>query len=120
MDDEEIVRITVGDMLNSLGYTVEFANDGSEAIEKYKRAKLSKKPFDIVIMDLTVPGGMGGKDAIKKILEFDPFVKAIVSSGYSIDPVMANYKKYGFLGVISKPYKLNQLSKKLHRIMNIQ
>ncbi len=120
MDDEEMVRDAIGDMLLDLEYSVEFATGGCEAIKKYKEAKLSGKPYDVVIMDLTVPGGMGGKDAIKEILEFDPSVKAIVSSGYSNDPVMANYQIYGFSGVITKPYELKKLSKELYRVMNIK
>ncbi len=118
MDDEEIVRNTIGDMLVDIGYTVEFAMEGSEAIRKYKEAKLSGRPYDIVIMDLTVPGGMGGKDAVKEILKFDPSARVVVSSGYSNDPVMANYQIYGFSGVITKPYELKKLSKELYRVMN--
>ncbi len=118
MDDEEIVRNTIGDMLVDIGYTVEFAMEGSEAIRKYKEAKLSGRPYDIVIMDLTVPGGMGGKDAVEEILKFDPSARVVVSSGYSNDPVMANYQIYGFSGVITKPYELKKLSKELYRVMN--
>jgi len=120
MDDEEMVRDAIRDMLVDLGYEVEFAIEGLEAIKKYKEAKLSDKPYDIIIMDLTVPGGVGGKDAIKEILEFDPSAKAIVSSGYSNDPVMANYQTYGFLGVITKPYEFKKLSKELYKVMNIK
>jgi PAS domain S-box-containing protein len=116
MDDEEIVRKVAGEMLKSIGYEVSFARDGAEAIELYKEARKSSKPFDVVVMDLTVPGGMGGKEAIKRLLEIDPEVKAIVSSGYSNDPIMADFKKYGFSGVVAKPYKVKELSKTLHRV----
>lgn len=117
MDDEEIVRKVAGKMLEHLGYEVEFAKDGAEAIELYKKAKESGEPFDAVIMDLTIPGGMGGKEAIQRLLEIDPQVKAIVSSGYSNDPIMSNFIEYGFSGVVVKPYKIEDLSKTLHEIM---
>jgi len=116
MDDEENVRRVAGEMLKSIGYEVSFARDGAEAIELYKKAGKSGKPFDAVVMDLTVPGGMGGKEAIKKLLEIDSEVKAIVSSGYSNDPIMADFKKHGFSGVVAKPYTIEELSKILHRV----
>ena len=116
MDDEEIVRNVAGEMLKHLGYAVEFAGDGAEAIELYKKARESDKPFDAVIMDLTVPGGMGGKEAINKLLEIDPHVKVIVSSGYSNDPVLAEFRKYGFTGMVTKPYNIEELSKILDRV----
>ena len=100
-----------------IGYKVEFAREGAEAIEFYQKAKESAEPFDAVILDLTVPGGMGGKEAIQKLLEIDPKVKAIVSSGYSSDPIMSDFKKYGFRGVIAKPYKVRELSEELHRLI---
>ena len=117
MDDEEAIRKVAGNMLKHLGYEVEFAEEGAQAIELYKKARESGDPFDLVILDLTVPGGMGGKEAIQKLLEIDPEVKAIVSSGYSNDPIMADYRKYGFRGVIAKPYKLRELSEELHRVI---
>ena len=117
MDDEEIVREVAGEMLTRIGYEVEFAGDGAEAIELYKRAKETGQPFEAVILDLTVPGGMGGKEAIKRLLEIDPGVKAIVSSGYSNDAVMAEFREYGFKGVIAKPYKIEELSEVLHRVI---
>jgi signal transduction histidine kinase/ActR/RegA family two-component response regulator len=109
MDDEELVRSSLGEMIAAFGYEVGLAKDGTEAIKLYKKAMNSPKPFDVVILDLTVPGGMGGKEAIKKLLELDPQVKAIVSSGYTNDPVMANFREYGFSDVIVKPYKLKEL-----------
>jgi PAS domain S-box-containing protein len=117
MDDEEMVRDAAGEILRRIGYEVEFAKDGAEAIELYKKSKESGNPFDAVIVDLTIPGGMGGKEAIKKLLEIDPQVKAVVSSGYSIDPVMANFRKHGFRGVIAKPYKTKEISKLLHKVL---
>ncbi len=117
MDDEEIIRDVTGEMLTSLGYEMDFATDGNEAIELYRKAKESGKPFDVTIMDLTIPGGMGGKEAIKKLLEIDPGAKAIVSSGYSNDPIMADFRKYGFCAVIAKPYMVAELSEKLHKVI---
>jgi PAS domain S-box-containing protein len=117
MDDEEMVRLVTGEILGELGYEAAFARDGGEAIECYRNAKESGQPFDAVIMDLTIAGGMGGKDAIRKLLEYDPAAKAIVSSGYSNDPVMANFRKHGFRDVIVKPYKTIDLSRVLHALM---
>ena len=117
MDDEEPVREVGGEMLEGLGYEVEFTKDGAEAIELYKKAKESAQPFDAIIVDLTVPGRIGGKEAVEKLIEIDPEVKAIVSSGYSTDPIMADFRKYGFSGVIAKPYKLNELGEALHKVI---
>lgn len=117
MDDEENVRKIVGAMLRNLGYEVAFANDGNEAIEMYRDALTSGPLFDIVIMDLTIPGGMGGREAVKHLIEMSPAVKVVVSSGYSDDPVMADHEKYGFSGVISKPYHIEELSECLHRLI---
>jgi CheY-like chemotaxis protein len=117
MDDEEQLRKSAGRILNKLGYEVEFAGHGEEAIEIYQKAQASGKPFDAVILDLTVPGGMGGKETIKKLIELDPEVKAVVSSGYSNDPVMAEFKEYGFQGVLVKPYKIEELGELLHKLI---
>ncbi|MBU0569059.1 response regulator [bacterium] len=117
MDDEEIVREATGEVLKYLGYEVEFAKNGHEAIKLYKKAEESKQPFDLVIMDLTIPGGMGGKEAIGKLKEIYPGVKAIVFSGYSNDPVMADPEKYGFCGVLPKPYKIKEMGEVLHKVL---
>ncbi|MBA7614029.1 Sensor histidine kinase RcsC [subsurface metagenome] len=113
MDDEEPVRSVLSEMLGSIGYKISLAEDGAEAVELYSKAKASNRPFDVVFMDLTVPGGMGGKEAVKVLLEIDPDVKVIVTSGYSNDPVMADYKSFGFAGVVAKPFKLEDLSETL-------
>ena len=117
MDDQEQIRDMVGNMLNYLGYKVEFACDGDEAIELYKKAKEAGHPFDAVILDLTIPGGIGGKEVIQDLLEIDPDVKAIVSSGYSNDPIMSKWRKYGFRGAVAKPYEVKELSKVLHQVL---
>ncbi len=117
MDDQQNVRDTVGEMLNYIGYEVEFANDGQEAIELFKNAKESKNPFDAVILDLTVPAGMGGTEAIQRLIEIEPDVKAIVSSGYSNDPVLCEYQQYGFSGIVTKPYEIKELSEILHKVI---
>ena len=117
MDDEEIIRDAAQRILQTAGYEVEVVKDGSEAVELYRKARESGKPFGAVILDLTVPGGTGGKDALKRLLEIDPAVRAIVSSGYSHDPVMANYRDYGFVGVIAKPYKIREMSEIVRKVM---
>ena len=116
MDDEEIVRDIAGKMLSHLGYDVAVTKEGREAIELYKKAKEAGKPFDVVIMDLTIQGGMGGKEAIEELLGIDPEAKVIVSSGFSNDPIMANFMEYGFKGVVAKPYKLKELSEVVHKV----
>jgi two-component system, cell cycle sensor histidine kinase and response regulator CckA len=117
MDDEAMVREVLGMMLPALGYEAEFAKDGVEAIELFSQAQGSADPFAAVILDLTVPGGMGGKEAMERLLEIDPQVKAIVSSGYFDDPIMANFQKYGFAGVIAKPYRVAELGKVLNKVL---
>jgi len=117
MDDEEMIREMLSRMLSLAGYKVTLTEDGAEAIEQYAKAKESGKPFGAVIMDLTIPGGMGGKEAIKKLLEIDPGAKVIVSSGYATGPIMSDYKKYGFSAVVTKPYSAAQIEKTLHSII---
>jgi PAS domain S-box-containing protein len=117
MDDEEMVQEIIGKMLGHLGYQAIFAGDGEEAIELFTRAQQSGTAFDAVILDLTVPGGMGGKAAMEKLRQIDPQVNAIVSSGYSDDPVMAEFARYGFSGVIAKPYRITELSKVLNKVL---
>jgi two-component system cell cycle sensor histidine kinase/response regulator CckA len=117
MDDEELVLGVLDKILERFGYEVECAKDGMEAIERYRSAMDAGRPFDAVIMDLTVTGGMGGREAIEILRLVDPDVKAIVSSGYSDDPVMADYRAHGFVGVIAKPFRADELSKTLGRIL---
>jgi PAS domain S-box-containing protein len=117
MDDEELVRDVAGHILSELGYVVEYARDGKEAIAVYLKAAREQNPFDVVIMDLTIPGGMGGKDAVKSLQALAPDAKVLVSSGYSRDPIMAEYEKYGFCGVVCKPYDVGEISGEISRIM---
>ncbi|MBE9528013.1 MAG: PAS domain S-box protein [Proteobacteria bacterium] len=117
MDDEKGIRGLLTVMLEHLGYEVKTTKDGASAIESYRVALKNGKGYDAVIMDLTIPGGMGGREAIKRLLEIDPDVQAIVSSGYSNDPVMAQYARYGFSGVLAKPYMTGSLSKVLYGVI---
>ncbi len=117
MDDEADILTLVREMLRMLGYEVETARDGVEALDRYQQARITGAPFAAVIMDLTVPDGMGGKEAIRKLRELDPDVRAIVSSGYSYDPVMASFREYGFTGVIPKPYLMEDLGRVLQEVL---
>jgi len=113
MDDEEMICEIATEMLESIGHTVESVADGEAALRVYEQAIEDGKPFDVVIMDLTIRGGVGGKEAVVDILRIDPHAKVIVSSGYAADPVMANYADYGFTGVIAKPYTVDQIRQAL-------
>lgn len=117
MDDEPSIRELAGEMLAILGFEVVLAKDGAEAVELYKSHLNSSSPFTLVIMDLTVPGGMGGAEAIKLLRELDPFVRAIVSSGYSNDPILSQYGQHGFSGVVAKPYNVKDLSNAVARVL---
>ncbi len=117
MDDEQIIRDMAVMLLQRFGLTVDCAVDGAEAIEKYRTALAAGSRYDLVIMDLTVPGGMGGLDALGHLRLLDPSVRAVVSSGYSSDPVLANYKTHGFAAVIAKPYEVNELSRVLREVL---
>jgi len=117
MDDEEIIQDVLSNMLDFLGYEVDIAADGATALEKYKQALQSGNSFDLVIMDLTIPGGLGGKEAISDLLGIDPDAKAIVSSGYSNDPVVLNFRDHGFKGVVNKPFRIEDLTRILEEII---
>jgi PAS domain S-box-containing protein len=120
MDDEDFIREVANQMLSKMGCKVSVAKDGNEAIEIYREAQQSNEPFDAVIMDLTVPGGMGGKEAIQKLKELDPNIKTFVSSGYSNDPIMSNFRDFGFEGVLKKPYRIQDMSEALRTVIKIQ
>ncbi len=117
MDDEEMIRNIAVQILEKNGYEVQTAEDGKQTIEMYSQALDSGEPFDAVIMDLTIPGGMGGEAAIKEILILDPKAKCIVSSGYADDRIMANFTEYGFKDIVSKPYTLSLLQEVLSRVL---
>lgn len=108
MDDEIMIRELLATILRGMGYEVAQARDGREAIDLYIKARQAGKPHDLVIMDLTIPGGMGGKETIAELMAINPDIKAVVSSGYSNDPIIAEYKKYGFCGVLKKPFTINE------------
>ena len=118
MDDEAMIRELAGEILQHLGYRIEFAQNGAEAVACYAAAFNSPDPFDAVILDLTVRGGMGGVEAINKLKAIDPNVKGIVSSGYSEDPGMTGFKDYGFCNAVAKPYTLEELGEILSAVMH--
>ena len=118
MDDEKMVRTLAKKMLVKLGHEVVLATDGEEAVKLYQLSMTSGKPFELAIMDLTIPGGMGGKEAVQEVLNIDPNTKVIVSSGYSTDSIMANYKDYGFDAAIVKPYSTQELSKVISQLLD--
>lgn len=117
MDDEQMLRSLAREMLERLGYTVVTVEDGVEAVEAYKKGMDSDAPFDAVILDLTIKGGMGGEQAIRELRKIDPDVKAIVSSGYFNDPVMADFQAYGFVAAMAKPYEMKDLQAVLETIL---
>jgi PAS domain S-box-containing protein len=117
MDDEPMIRELMPGMLAPFGYDVVSAADGGSAIGLYEEAKKEGKPFSVVIMDLTVPGGLGGKETLQRLLKLDPKVKAIVSSGYANDPVMAHYEEFGFKGMVHKPYEITDLQRVVHHVI---
>jgi PAS domain S-box-containing protein len=119
MDDEEMIREATGALLEHLGYTYVAAQDGAEAVALYQRALEAGAVFDAVILDLTVPGGVGGRECMAQLLALDPQVKALVSSGYFQDPIVANYESYGFRELLSKPYTLEAMSQTLYRLIHL-
>jgi CheY-like chemotaxis protein len=117
LEDEEVVSKSLGRMLKELGYTFELTEDGNETVRIYAEQQAAGRPFDLVIMDLTIPGGLGGKEAVKELRKIAPKVPVIVSSGYSDEAVMADYKGYGFDAVLPKPYKYEDLAELLSRLL---
>ncbi len=117
MDDEEAIRSLTQALLTRLGIEVTLTADGESAVKEFSAARVAGRPYDAVMMDLTVPGGMGGRDAMKAILAIDPAARGIVSSGYSSDPVLANYRAHGFMAVVPKPYRVNDLTRALREVL---
>jgi len=117
MDDKSFVRNAAVRALRLFGYEVEGSTDGEEAVSLFKDAIDKGKPFDVVILDLTIPGGMGGEDTLKKLRSIDPKAKAIVSSGYSEDPVMSDYKNHGFNAIVNKPYQYEELCRVVRKVI---
>jgi PAS domain S-box-containing protein len=117
MDDEETIRVVAQSLLSRLGFQVTTVADGAKAVQEYTEAREAGSPYHLVVMDLTVPGGMGGKEAMEELLKLDPHVKAVVSSGYSSDPVLSNYRAHGFRGMVPKPYKLTDLARTLRAVL---
>jgi len=117
MDDEEIICDVLSNMLDVLGYDTETCRDGAEAFELYRHALANGRAFDAVIMDITIPGGIGGKDAIVMLRKIDPSVRAIVSSGYANDPIMARFRDYGFEAALTKPYNIQEIGRLLSQIL---
>jgi len=118
VDDEEMIRKVLGGILEHLGFEPVYAGDGVEALELYRQVMEQNSHFTSVILDLTIPGGMGGEETIKRLLKIHPEAKVIVSSGYSNDPIMADYRNYGFSGVVTKPFDIDEISEVLHEVLN--
>jgi CheY-like chemotaxis protein len=119
MDDEDMIREMITEMLKYLGYQVTTCRNGEEAIALYREALEAGEPFAAVIMDLTIPGGMGGKDAAGHILALDPTAQLIVSSGYSNDPIVSDFSSYGFAAAVAKPYRISELGQLLSSLFLI-
>jgi CheY-like chemotaxis protein len=117
MDDEAMLRRVGSRMIESCGCQVETASDGEEAVRIYSEAARAGRRFDAVIMDLTVPGGMGGEEALKELLKLDPEARVIVTSGYSADQVLSDYRKHGFSGCLAKPFKMDELKQEIMRVV---
>ncbi|MDA3924087.1 MAG: PAS domain S-box protein [Kiritimatiellae bacterium] len=119
MDDDPVIRQLSEATISCIGHSADLVGDGKTLLEKYSEAMIGGKPYDIVIMDLTIRGGMGGKEAVVKLLEIDPSARVIVASGYASDAVMANYTEYGFKGKLAKPYAMKELKKEILRVAGI-
>ncbi len=111
MDDEQMIREVAKAMLTHLGHEVLLTKDGEEAISLYQERMAAGLKPDLVFMDLTIPGAMGGQEAVRELLRLDPAAKVVVASGYSNDPVLAEYSKHGFLAAITKPFQLHEIAR---------
>jgi CheY-like chemotaxis protein len=117
MDDEEPILKMAEKLMLRMGLEFESVADGRAAIERYAQAKESGRPFDLVVMDLTIPGGMGGREAISVLMAYDPKARAIVSSGYSSDLAMSDFRKHGFRGMVAKPYDVSELASVIRGVL---
>ncbi len=117
MDDEAMIRTVAGELLTVLGHTVALADKGEAAIEAYRTARDAGRPFDVVILDLTVRGGMGGVETARRLREIDPDVRAVVSSGYSDDAAPAAHREQGFTAFLKKPYNIGELREMLNIVL---
>ncbi len=120
VDDDKVFTLLMSRMLSDLGYSVHTANEGERAIDLYMKARASFSPYDVVVLDLHFPNGMGGEETIKRLLSIDPNVRAIISSGLLNNVVMKNFRTYGFIGVLPKPYDINELDDTLRRLIKQQ
>ena len=120
MDDEAPVRDVVARMLGTLGCEVHAVADGDAALTAWTAARASKRPFDVAILDLTVRGGLGGEETMRRLREIDPSALAVASSGYSESPVMSRFADYGFAGVASKPYTVADLEQTLAHVLMLR
>ena len=109
MDDEDVIRLLVTRMLEQESFVVQTARDGAEALTLYDQARAARTPFDLVILDLTVPAGMGGLETLGELRKRDPRVRALVFSGYSTDPTVTDFREHGFRGVVPKPFRFAEL-----------
>jgi len=116
LDDEAAIAKVLCHMLDRLGYRSQWVQDGRRAVEEYSQARESGEPYSLLIMDMTIPGGMGGREALEKLREIDPDVRAVMSSGYSN---LTDYASYGFRGILAKPYALSDLSAVIEAVMGV-
>ncbi len=117
VDDEDIILDVSREVLRFLGYDAVFAKEGASAIKLYEQEKEAGRPFDLVILDLAIPVGMGGRETMEKLISYDPDVKAVVSSGYTNDPVMQDFARFGFSGRLTKPYRINDMKTMLEEMI---
>jgi CheY-like chemotaxis protein len=117
MDDDKVIRDVMNQMLEHLGYRAEFAGDVAAAVGLYREAADSGRSFDAVILDLTMPGGVGGKEALQELKEIDPHVRAIACSGYADDPILTNFSEYGFSAALAKPFRIENINNVLESVL---
>jgi CheY-like chemotaxis protein len=117
MDDEQVILDVTHEVMKFLGYDVMFAKEGAFAVELFTREMMGGRPFDLVILDLSVPEGMGGKEAFEKIREVDPSVKVVISSGYTSDSMMTDYARFGIDGILAKPYRITDIRALLEKLI---